>query len=224
MWYVCSSHGGLNGFATPKHGNGQSSSVLDWAYPQAGSPERPGSASKSRHGKQSIVAAYGTTDKVPSIHFLAAGLSLAALAGHSITEGWTAADGIVSHASDISRSAVPLYFTAALKGAAAGILTGFFCRQKPVQAGTVAAVVVLLAPIAAMVTLAQVPLGRTPSDFVLDPSAVTSKVAAAVSGVLVFLSLSVLTQIAGRLNQQASVKGVFVGIVCAGFIFAARGL
>ena len=210
--------------ATP---NGDSSSVLSDAYPSKGSSQRPGSASKSRHGRQSMVAAYGTSDKSPSIHFLAAALSLAALAGHSLTEGWVAASGVVSNKQAVSYVAVPIYLTGILKGAAAGILTGVFCKRNAMQAGTVAAIVVMSTPMAALVSLAQVPLGSKAvqhSTFMLYGQGVISKWIAGVAGALLFLSLSVLTQIASRVNQAASVKGLLAGVACAGLVFAVRGL
>ncbi len=170
-----------------------------------------------------MVAAYGTADTVPGTHYLAAGLSLAALAMHSITEGWIAAGSVVSDNAAVSTLAVPLYLTGMLKGAAAGILAGVFCKQRPFQAGVVGAVVSVFTLAAALVTLGQVPLGSISEGFVLDASAVTSKAAAAISGALLVLALQVLTPIASQLHQQASVKGLLSGAACAGLLFAFRG-
>ena len=214
----------LNGYAdgpeTSPRPTYESNGVLSWAYPPVGSPPRPSSASKTRH---SMVAAYGTAEKAPSIHYMAAGLSLAALAGHSAVEGWSAADAMVSEAAAVSSMAVPLYLTGTLKGAAAGILAGVFCKHRSVLAAAIASTVAMVMPVAALITLSQVPLGSIPDSFVLDASGVTSKAAAATSGALLVMSLQVLAPIATRLHQQASLKGLFAGAACAGLTFGLRG-
>lgn len=171
-----------------------------------------------------MIAAYGTADTVPSIHYMAAGLSVAALAVHGVTEGWNAAEVIVSDGAAVSTVAIPLCLTATLKGAAAGILAGVFCKQRPLQAGMAGAVVSMFAPVAALVSLAQTPLGRLPDAFVLDASGLTSKATAATLGALSTLALLVLTPTASRVHQQASLKGLFSGAACAGVLFALRGL
>ena len=219
----------LNGHAkgphTPPRPTIESNGVLTWAYPSAGGPPtRPGSASKTRHTKHGVIAAYGAADTVPSIHYMAAGLSLAALALHGVTEGWNAAEVMVSDGVAVSSVAVPLCLTGIVKGAAAGILASVFCRQRPLQAGLAAAVVAMFAPIAALVTLAQTPLGRISDAFVLDASGLTSKATAATLGALLTQALLVLTPIASRIHQQASLKGLFSGAACAGVLLAARGL
>ena len=110
-------NGHANGPDTRPRPTTESSGVLSWAYPSVGgTPPRPGSASKTRHGKHSMVAAYGTADTAPSIHYMAAGFSLAAVAVHGISGGWSVAGGMVSDGTAVSNVAVPLYLTEALKG------------------------------------------------------------------------------------------------------------
>jgi len=222
---VCRLNGHANGPDTPPHSTAESNGVLSWAYPSVGgTPPRPGSASKTRHGKHSMVAAYGTADTVPSLHYMAAGFSLAALAVHGVTEGWNVAGGMVSDGTAVSNVAVPLYLTGALKGAAASILAGVFCKQRSVHAGIAGAIIASSGPAAALVTLAQVPLGSVPKDFVLDASGLTSKAISAISGALLVLALHILTPIASQIHQQASLKGLLSGACCACLLFALRGL
>jgi len=222
---VCRLNGHANGPDTPPHSTAESNGVLSWAYPSVGgTPPRPGSASKTRHGKHSMVAAYGTADTVPSLHYMAAGFSLAALAVHGVTEGWNVASGMVSDGTAVSNVAVPLYLTGALKGAAASILAGVFCKQRSVHAGIAGAIIASSGPAAALVTLAQVPLGSVPKDFVLDASGLTSKAISAISGALLVLALHILTPIASQIHQQASLKGLLSGACCACLLFALRGL
>ena len=144
-----------------------------------------------------------------------------------MTEGWVAASGVVSNKQAVSYVAVPMYLTGILKGAVAGILAGVFCNRKPMQSGTVAAVVTMCMPVAALVLLAQVPLGSQAvkhRTFMLYGHDVISKAIAGMAGALFFLSLSALTQIASRVNQAASVKGLLAGAACTGLVFAVRGL
>ena len=186
-----------------------------------GTPPCPGSASKTRHGKHSMVAAYGTADTAPSIHYMAAGFSLAALAVHGVTEGWNVAGGMVPDGTAVSDVAVPLYLTGPLKGAAA---SSVFCKQGSVHAGIAGAIVASFGPTAALVTLAQVPLGSIPKDFVLDASGLTSKAISAISVALFVLALHVLTPIASQIHQRTSLKGLLSGTCCACLLFALRGL
>lgn len=218
-------NGHANGPDTPPRPTIESNGVLGWAYPSVrNTPPRPGSASKTRHGKHSMVAAYATADTAPSIHYMAAGFSLAALAVHGVTEGWNVAGGMVSDGTAVSNMAVPLYLTGALKGAAASILAGLFCKQRSVHAGIAGAIIASFGPTAALVTLAQVPLGSIPKDFVLDTSGLTSKAISAISGALLVLALHVLMPIASQIHQQASLKGLLSGACCACLFFALRGL
>ena len=220
---VCRLNGHANGPDTPPRPTAESNGVLSWAYPSGGGTHpRPGSASKTRHGKHSMVAAYGTADTAPSIHYMAAGFSLAALAVHGVTEGRSVAGGMVSDGTAVSNVAVPLYLTGALKGTAASVLAGVYCKQRPVQAGIAGAIIASFGPTAALVTLAQVPLGSIPKDFVLDTSGLTSKALSATSGALLVLALHVLTPIASQFHQQASLKGLSSGACCACLLFALR--
>ncbi|KAL0045347.1 hypothetical protein WJX82_004386 [Trebouxia sp. C0006] len=94
-------NGHANGPDTPPRPTAESNGVLSWAYPSVGGTHpRPGSASKTRHGKHSVAGV---------------------------------------------------------------IIAGF-------------------GPAAALVTLAQVPLGSIPKDFMLDASGLTSKAISAISG------------------------------------------
>ncbi|KAL0028249.1 hypothetical protein WJX79_004244 [Trebouxia sp. C0005] len=129
-------NGHANGPDTPPRPTTESNGVLSWAYPSVGGTlPRPGSASKTRQGKHSMVAAYGTADIAPSIHYMAAGFSLAALAVHGVTEGWSVAGGMVSDGTAVSNVAVPLYLTGVLKGAAASVLAGHIVHINGVQNG-----------------------------------------------------------------------------------------
>ena len=168
-----------------------------------------------------MVAAYGTGDTAPSIHYMAAGFSLAV---NGVTEGWNVAGGIVSDGTAVTNVAVPLYLTGALKGAAASILAGMFCKQRSVHAGIAGAIIASFGPTAGLVTLAQVLLGSIPKDFVLDTSGLTSKAISAISGALFVLPLHVLTPIASQIHHQASPKGLLSGSCCACLLFALRGL
>ncbi|KAL3143323.1 hypothetical protein ABBQ38_002160 [Trebouxia sp. C0009 RCD-2024] len=222
-----SSH--ANGHAPWANGTEESNSVLSWAYPPVGSPPtarqgppQPGSISKQRHGKRSIPA-YSSRESVSSTHLVGVGLCLAGLAGHSLCEGWGAASATVSGAAGTASIALPLYMTGTLKGAAAGILAGVVCRQKAVQSGLVGASIAGLMPVAAIVSLAQAPLGDVPAGFRTDPSGITSKVAASVAGALLVLSLRILMPIANRTHKQSSVKGLLSGAACAGVVFGLRG-
>ena len=159
-----------------------------------------------------MVAAYGTADTAPSIHYMAAGFSLAALAVHGVTEGWNVAGGMVPDGTAVSDVAVPLYLTGPLKGAAA---SSVFCKQGSVHAGIAGAIVASFGPTAALVTLAQVPLGSIPKDFVLDASGLTSKAISAISVALFVLALHVLTPIASQIHQRTSLKGLLSGTCCA---------
>ena len=86
-----------------------------------------------------MVAAYGTAGTAPSIHYMAAGFSLAALAVHGVTEGSSVAGGMsLTDGTAVSNVAVPLYLTGALKGAAA---SSVFCKQRSVHAGIAGAIV-----------------------------------------------------------------------------------
>ena len=152
---VCRLNGHANGPDTPPRPTTQSKGVLSGAYPSVGGTHpRPGSASKTRHGKHSMVAAYGTADTAPSIHCMAAGFCLAV---RDVMEGWNVAGGIVSDGTAVANVAVPLYLTGALKGAAASILAGVFCKQRSVHAGIAGEIVATFGLTAALVTLAQVP-------------------------------------------------------------------
>ena len=221
---VCRLNGHANGPDTPPRPTTQSNGVLSGAYPSVGGTlPHPGSASNTRHGKHSMVAAYGTAATAPSIHYMAAGFSLAALAMHGVTEGWNVAGGMVSDATTVSYMAVPWYLTGALKGAAASILAGVFCKQRPVHAGVAGAIIASSGPAAALVTLAQVPLGSIPKELVLDASGLTSKAISSISGALLVLTLHVLTPIASEIHQQASLKGLSSGACCACLLFPLRG-
>ncbi len=85
---------------------------------------------------------------------MAAGFCLAV---RDVMEGWNVAGGIVSDGTAVANVAVPLYLTGALKGAAASILAGVFCKQRSVHAGIAGAIVATFGLTAALVTLAQVP-------------------------------------------------------------------
>lgn len=226
---TCRLNGYANGYSLSPHAQEESNSVLSWAYPPVGSPpaakgepHRPGSASKHRHAKHSVPA-YGAGDHVNGAHLLGAGLCLAGLAGHSICEGWGAAYAIVSDGSGAQHVALPLYMTSALKGAAASVLAGALCKQTSVQGVVVSAAIAALMPTAALICLAQVPLGDVPASFLWDPSAVTEKATTAIAGALLVLSLQVLMPIATRTHRQSSLKGLFSGAACAGVVFAVKG-
>lgn len=154
---------------------------------------------------------------------MGAGLCLAGLTGHGICEGWNAAGTIASGSAGSSSIALPLYMTGTLKGAAAGILAGVVCKQTAMRSGLVAASVALLTPIAATVSLAQVPLNDIPNGFLIDPSGITSKAVALVGGALLVLSLQVMAPIATRSQSHSSVKGLLSGVACASIVFGVRG-
>ena len=154
---------------------------------------------------------------------IGAGLCLAGLTGHSICEGWNAAVTIASGNAGSTSIALPLYMTGTLKGAAAGILAGVACKQTPVRTGLVAASIAVLMPVAAIVSLAQVPLNEVPNGFVIDPSGITSKAVASVAGALLVLSLQIMAPIATRSRSQSGVKGLLCGAACASIVFGVRG-
>lgn len=153
---------------------------------------------------------------------MGAGLCLAGLTGHSICEGWNAAVTIASGNAGSTSIALPLYMTSTLKGAAAGILAGVVCKQTPVRTGLVAASVAVLTPLAAIVSLAQVPLDDIHDGFLIDPSGITSKAVAAVAGALLVLSLQVMAPIATQSQSQSSVKGLLCGAACASIVYGVR--
>lgn len=183
---------------------------------------RPGSSSKHRHTKRSIPA-YSSREPVSSTLVMGAGLCLAGLTGHSICEGWNAAVTIASGNAGSSSVALPLYMTGTLRSAAAGILAGVVCKQTPVRTGLVAASIAVLMPIAATVSLAQVPLNDIPDGFRIDPSGITSKAMASVAGALLILSLQIMAPIATRSQSQSSVKGLLSGAACATIVYGVRG-
>lgn len=154
---------------------------------------------------------------------MGAGLCLAGLTGHSICEGWNAAVTIASGSAGSTSIALPLYMSSTLKGAAAGILAGVVCKQTPLRTGLVTASIAVLMPIAATVSLAQVPLNDIPDGILVDPSGITSKAMASVAGALVVLSLQVMAPIATRSQSQSSVKGLLCGAACASIVFGVRG-
>ena len=155
---------------------------------------------------------------------MGAWLCLAGLAGHSICEGWDAAFTIASGNAWAASIALPLYLTGTLKGAAAGILAGVVCKQTLMRTGLVAASTVVLMPVAAILSLAQVPLHDIPVGFLIDPSGITSKTVASVAGALLVLSLQIMAPIATRTHSQSSVKGLLSGAACAGIVFGVRGV
>ena len=154
---------------------------------------------------------------------MGAGLCLAGLAGHSVCEGWNAALIIASGNAGAATISLPLYMTGTLKGAAAGILAGVVCKQTPMRTGSVAASIAVLMPVAATVSLAQIPLDDIPAGFLIDPSDITSKAVASVAGALLVLSLQIMVPIATRTHSQSGVKGLLSGAVCAGLVFGVRG-
>ena len=226
---MCSMGSHANGHAPWLNGSEGSNSVLSTVYPPAGSPPstqgvgpRPGSASKHRHTKRSIPA-YSAREPLSSTHAMGAGLCLAGLAGHSICEGWNAAITIASGSAASASIALPLYMTGTLKGVAAGILAGVVCKQTPLRTGLVAASTAVLMPVAATVSLAQVPLDDISAGFLIDPSDITSKAVASVAGALLVLSLQIIAPLATRTHSQSSVKGLLSGAACAGVVFGVRG-
>ena len=222
-----SSH--ANGQAPWSDGTEGSNSVLSTVYPPAGSPastqgvgRHPGSASKHRHSKRSVPA-YSSREPVGGTHVMGAGLCLAGLAGHSICEGWDAVFTIASGNAGAASIALPLYMTGTLKGAAAGILAGVVCKQTPMRTSLVAASTAMLMPVAATVSLAQIPLDNIPTGFLIDPSGITSIAVASVAGALLVLSLQIMAPIATRIHAPSSVKGLLSGAACAGVLFGVRG-
>ena len=222
-------NGYANGYTSLPYAKEESNSVLSWAYPPVGSPpgadkepHRPGSTSKHRHSKHGVPA-YGAGERGNGAPLLGAGLCLAGLAGHSICEGWGVAHAVVSDVSGTQTVVLPLYMTSALKGGAAGILAGALCKQTSMQGAVVGASIAALMPAAALISLAQVPLGDVPTGFLLDPSAVTEKATAAIAGALLIFAVQVLMPIATRTHRQSSLKGLLSGAACAGGVFAIKG-
>ena len=169
------------------------------------------------------MAAYSSNSASSGLRMLAGGLSVIALLLHSICEGWTAALAIVNDVN-VSTIALPLYMTGVLKAAAGAILAALFYKQATRRAVAAGCLIAVLTPVAALLTLARVPLGNVPVRFVLDAPGLTSKLTAATAGAMLVLGAQVLTPMAIRLHQQAAVKGLLAGLTVASLVFGLRGV
>lgn len=200
--------------------------MLSWAYPQADHPpQRPASSSKTRQaGKHSKASAYGDSVTPSGMRMLGAIFAILTLGLHSICEGWTVALA-VADGTDVSTVLVPLCLTGALKAAAVSILAALVYKQTTMRAVTAGSFIALLAPMAALLRLARVPLGSAlPVPYEVDASGVTSKAVAVTAGAMLTLGIQVLTPMATKLHRQAGLKGLFSGLACGLLVFGLRGV